>query len=160
MKKRGRHLVDQHLEGISRIALENYQQIIREYVRERHGVYALYKNNRLNYVGLATDLRRRLRHHLHDRHAHTWDRFSVYLTVSDKHLHELESLVIRIASPKGNRIMGKFPRSEDLKNEFRKAIKQFQRAMLKPLVEKQGLQPRKALQRKRPSSVHDSMTSS
>ena len=45
MKKRGRHLVDQHLEGISRIALENYQEIIREYVRGRHGVYALYKNN-------------------------------------------------------------------------------------------------------------------
>jgi hypothetical protein len=49
-------LVCQHLEHISRRALENYQEIIRRYVRNREGVYALYKRGKLYYVGLASDL--------------------------------------------------------------------------------------------------------
>ena len=36
-------LVSQHLENISREALEKYQNIIRRYVRRRQGVYALYR---------------------------------------------------------------------------------------------------------------------
>jgi hypothetical protein len=36
-------LVCQHLENISRDVLEEYQDIIRQYVRDRQGVYALYR---------------------------------------------------------------------------------------------------------------------
>lgn len=36
------HLVCQHLENISSDALERYQKIIRQYVRRRSGIYALY----------------------------------------------------------------------------------------------------------------------
>jgi hypothetical protein len=83
-------LVCQHLERLSRDVLGKYKDIIREYVRRRHGVYALYRGNRLYYVGLASNLRSRLNSHLRDRHANTWDHFSVYLTVGDEHLAELE----------------------------------------------------------------------
>jgi hypothetical protein len=71
-------LVCQHLENISRQALEKYQHIIKQYVRYRHGVYALYRRDKLYYVGLASNLRTRLGHHLKDRHGQSWDRFSVY----------------------------------------------------------------------------------
>lgn len=123
MSRKSGQLVCQHLEGISRKALEDYQAIIRDYVRHRHGVYALYRGDRLYYVGLASDLRTRLKHHLRDRHANTWDRFSIYITIGDHHLRELEALVLRIASPKGNRQRGKLPRSEDLHRRFRKDIR-------------------------------------
>ena len=83
-------LVCEHLEHISRKALEKYQTIIRHYVRNRHGVYALYKRDKLYYVGLASDLQWRLKHHLKDRHRESWDTFSVYITIGDKHLKELE----------------------------------------------------------------------
>jgi hypothetical protein len=56
-------LVCQHLENISRRALENYQNIIKEYVKGLHGVYALYRKNNLCYVGLASNLRNRLTTH-------------------------------------------------------------------------------------------------
>lgn len=98
MKSYKGQLVCQHLENISRDALENYQAVIKEFVKGRHGIYALYKKDKLYYVGLASNLRNRLKHHLRDRHAHTWDRFSVYLTIKDEHLKELESLILRIAS--------------------------------------------------------------
>lgn len=91
-------LVCQHLENISRHALEQYQDIIRDYVRHRQGVYALYRRGKLYYVGLASNLRSRLAHHLKDRHGDSWDRFSVYLTIGDSHLRELESLILQIVN--------------------------------------------------------------
>lgn len=61
-------LVSQQLENISREALGKYQDIIRQNVRRRHGVYALYRRGKLHYVGLASNLGSRLGHHLSDRH--------------------------------------------------------------------------------------------
>lgn len=126
-------LVCQFLENVSRDALEKYQDVIREFVRHRHGIYALYRRNRLYYVGLAKDLRWRLKQHLRDRHGASWDRFSVYITIGDRHLRELESLVLRITKPKGNEITGKFKRAENLKRALRRAIRMQHRAEIDAL---------------------------
>jgi predicted GIY-YIG superfamily endonuclease len=133
MKSSKGQLVSQHLENVSREALEKYQDIIKDYVRRRQGIYALFRRNRLYYVGLASNLRNRLKHHLKDRHAQTWDRFSVYLTIKDEHMHELEALVLRIASPKGNRQTGKLVRSQDLRPEFKRAIHKFHQKEIKAI---------------------------
>ncbi len=117
-------LVSQYLEGISRTALAEYQQFFREQARRRNGVYALYRKKKLYYVGLARDLRGRLRTHLRDKHGESWDRFSMYLTVGDDHIRELESLVLRIVRPTGNRQTGKFARAQNLRREFTRRVKQ------------------------------------
>lgn len=117
-------LVCQHLENISRDALEKYQDVIRGYVRGRQGVYALYRRDKLYYVGLASNLRMRLSHHLRNQHGDSWDRFSVYLTISDSHLRELESLILRIVKPRGNSQKGKFASSEDIKRKFGRDIRE------------------------------------
>jgi RAMA domain-containing protein/GIY-YIG catalytic domain-containing protein len=111
-------LVSQHLENISSDALEKYQDVIRTYVRRRQGIYALYRKDQLYYVGLAKNLRNRLKHHLRDRHKKLWDRFSVYLTVGDSHLKELESLILRTVKPQGNHQSGKFIKSENLRGRL------------------------------------------
>lgn len=133
MSKR-KSLVSQHLENISRDALEKYQNIIRRYVRRRQGVYALYRRNKLYYVGLAGNLRSRLSHHLRDRHGESWDRFSVYLTIGDSHLKELESLILRIVKPPANRVIGKFASSQDIRRLFAKDIRAHQRDELISLL--------------------------
>lgn len=120
---RAKPLVTQHLEGISRKVLEEQQHIIREYVRRRQGIYALFRRGKLYYVGLAGNLRSRLGHHLKDRHKDSWDAFSVYLTIGDDHLRELESLILRIAAPGGNKQKGKFAKSEDLRRRFRRDLR-------------------------------------
>ena len=127
MARRQDHLVTQHLENISRKALETYEGIIRKYVRRRYGIYALYRGKRLYYVGLASNLRSRLARHLRDRHSETWDRFSIYLTIGDRHLKELESLILRVSSPRGNLTKGKFARSVDLRRQFRREIGEHQK---------------------------------
>jgi hypothetical protein len=121
-------LVCQHLENISRDALKKHQDVIRNYVRGRHGVYALYKGDRLYYVGLATNLRGRLATHMRNQHGQSWDRFSVYLTIGDRSLRELEALLLRIVKPKGNNQIGKFAKSEDLKRRFGRDVREKNRA--------------------------------
>jgi hypothetical protein len=127
-------LVCQQLENLSRDVLQEYQDIIREYIRGRHGVYALYRKEKLYYVGLAINLRRRLKQHLKDRHGESWDRFSVYLTIEGHHTKELESLLLRIAKPQGNRQSGKFRQCENLKAKFACAVRAIQREELDEIL--------------------------
>ena len=124
MPKKKTALVSQYLEDISGDAIEDYQAFFREVARRRNGVYALYKGKRLYYVGLATNLSGRLKAHLRNRHGGHWDRFSIYLTVGDSHIRELEALVLRIVQPKGNRQIGKFPRAENLRQTFTGHVRQ------------------------------------
>lgn len=135
MAKRAQ-LVCQHLENISGDVLEEYQDIIRDYVSRRQGVYALYDEDGLYYVGLASDLSSRLKAHLKDKHAGHWERFSVYLTIGDKHLRELETLILHVVKPKleGNTKIGKFTRSESLQARLRKDITQRNREKVDHIV--------------------------
>ncbi len=151
MAKRSTPLVCEYLENISRKALEKYQPLIREYVKGKKGVYGLYKGDRLRYVGLATDLRRRLKSHLTDRHAQSWDKFSVYFTRNDEHLRELEALVIRIAGPRENRVRGKFAKADNLLGRFRGDISRFQKKELQEILGLDGqsrVQTRRAAKKK------------
>jgi predicted GIY-YIG superfamily endonuclease len=134
MARRSKPLVVEHLENISRKALEKYQPLIKEYVKGKKGVYALYRGDKLKYVGLATNLRSRLHTHLRDRHSQSWDKFSVYLTIDDEHLRELEALVIRIAAPKENRQKAKFSISENLLLRFRKDVSRYQQKELREIL--------------------------
>ncbi len=129
-KQKSAPLVIEHLEGISKFAIRKYPEIVTEFARKKSGVYALFNGNLLYYVGLAKNLRTRLRDHLKDRHAREWDRFSIYLTQNDEHLKELESLVLRIAMPKGNRVAGKFIESRDLMRLFKQKVQLMQRREL------------------------------
>jgi hypothetical protein len=137
MRKRS-NFVCQHLENISRDGLEKYQAIIRDFVRRRQGVYALYRKGKLYYVGLASNLRSRLTMHVRDRHKQSWDRFSVYLCIGDTHLRELEALILRIVQPKGNKQKGKLPGSEDLRRRLGRAMREYQREEFSALIGKRS----------------------
>jgi hypothetical protein len=128
-----KRLVIQHLENISYRVLEEYREVIKEIIKNKAGVYALYRRNKLYYVGLASNLMGRLKAHLKDRHHGSWEKFSVYLTVRDDHMKELESLLLRIVNPSGNRQIGKFANSDNLRSTLNQKMKEKdadQRALL------------------------------
>jgi len=127
MPKKNSQLVCQHLENISRRMLEEYQDVIRSFVRGRNGVYALYRRGKLYYVGLASSLSGRLKKHLRDHHSKSWDRFSVYLTIGPQYMKEIESVLIRISNPPGNKQKGKFVRSENLLPQLKAAYRERRR---------------------------------
>jgi len=115
-------LVCEHLENVARDLLQDYPGIVRSLARGGRGIYALYRGDRLYYLGLAANLRQRLSQHLRGRLRGSWDRFSVYLTVDDRHLHEMEALSLRISKPRGHRARPRLRRSENLGPELRRRI--------------------------------------
>jgi hypothetical protein len=117
-----KQLVLAHLERVSWEIMERHPKVLQSQIRGRSGVYALYKKDRLYYAGLASNLSARLKQHLRDRLRGSWDRFSVYLTVRDDHMKELESLILRIAKPSGNRTGGKFSKSKDLRRDLNRLM--------------------------------------
>lgn len=117
-------LFTEYLERVSGKLLEDeYRPVIARMIRGHAGVYALYKGERLYYVGLATNLLGRVGQHLKDRHAKRWDRFSVYLAAADEHIKPLESLLLRIALPKGNRVKGGLPGATDQRRKLIRAMR-------------------------------------
>lgn len=127
MPKKSKSLVCEHLEMVSGDVFEDFSSTISGYMRARQGVYALYKGDRLYYVGLTLDMKSRLKAHFRDRHQGNWDFFSVYLTKDHEHLKELEALVLRIAAPKGNSNKGKFSASINIKSKLAKDIRDIQK---------------------------------
>lgn len=124
MRKNKDGLVTEFFENISWELLEKYPQLVKEMIRGKAGVYALYYDKELYYVGLAVDLLRRLKQHIKDRHGEYWNRFSVYLVSKDEHTKPLESLVLRIAKPEGNGVKGKLPGADNKKKFIEKKIRE------------------------------------
>lgn len=123
MKRKTDGLVSEFFEKMSWEFLENYRDIINGMIKGKAGVYALYKGDRLYYVGLAVNLKRRLTQHLKDRHKGRWSHFSVYLVTEDDHIKPLESLVLRIADPVGNAVKGKLPGATNMRSSIVQKMK-------------------------------------
>ena len=144
-KRKSRKLVLGYLERVSSKVFSDFSTELTELVSKQHGVYALYKGDRLYYVGLATNLRNRIKHHRLDKHAGKWDKFSLYLVRNVEHIKEIESLILRIATPKGNAVRGRLPGAENLKRDLQAKIQKAQKKQLGKLLGSKihSRQPRK-----------------
>ncbi len=112
---KSRPLLWGYMEGISSKVFAKFPKALTDLIAKEHGIYALYKRDHLWYVGLATNLRGRVHAHLKDRHAKKWDRFSLYLVRKAEHIKELESLILRIATPRGAGVKGRLGGAANLK---------------------------------------------
>jgi hypothetical protein len=52
-----------------------------------------------------------------------WDHFSVYLTIGEHHIREMESLLVRISRPMGNKQIGKFAKCENLAVKLKRDVR-------------------------------------
>lgn len=126
VRRGSRPIVVGHLEKISSGVFEDFPEQVTGLIKKGQGVYALYRRNKLYYIGLAGDLRGRVKWHLKDRHKGKWDRFSLYMIRKTDHIREVESLLVRIADPDGNKQRGKLKVSKNLKRALNQAIRKRQ----------------------------------
>jgi len=126
--RKSKAIVSGYLEKVSSNVFEDFPQQLTGLIKkgQGQGVYALYRRDKLYYIGLASDLRRRIKWHLKDKHKGKWDRFSLYMIRKTDHIREVEALLVRIVEPKGNKQRGKLGRSKNLKRELDIGIKQKQ----------------------------------
>ncbi|MDE0518409.1 MAG: GIY-YIG nuclease family protein [Bdellovibrionales bacterium] len=126
-------ILTQQLEGISKKIFERYKKEVIQYIGNKPGVYALYDEKELYYVGRASDLAKRVNHHLKDRHSALWTHFSVYFTKKAQYANDIEAVIISIAQPKGNKIKPRLGKEKKLKDILRKAIKENHQEELREL---------------------------
>lgn len=147
--KRTHRLVTGYIEHVSSKVFSDFPNELTEIVAKRHGIYALYKGKRLYYVGLASNLRGRVKQHLKDKHSGKWDKFSVYLVRKVDHIRELEALLLRVVDPKGNTKSGKLKEADDLKPLLIDRIKIVQASKLESLVGSRKRRKKKAITKTR-----------
>lgn len=122
-QRKSRKLIRGVLDKVSSKLFSDYSKELTQLIGREHGVYALYKGAKLYYVGLATNLRNRIKVHLKDKHAGKWDKFSLYLVRKVDHIREIESLLLQIVGPAGNATKGRLRHAENLKKELGTRIK-------------------------------------
>ena len=132
-RRRREALVHRHLEYVSRGLLERHPDVVRQFIGRNNGIYALYRKSKLYYVGLTSALRGRLRAHGKNQHGKSWDRFSIYLTIKDQHLREIEALLLRVARPPGAKQRGKLAQSQDMRRRIARMIREKQRSEVSSL---------------------------
>jgi len=113
--RRPKSIITGHLEKIGSNVFDGYSSVITDLLQGHQGIYALYKKEKLYYVGLASNLKSRIKAHNKDKLQNKWTRFSLYIIRKEEHIKEIESLVLRIAYPKGNSVKGNLKQSKDLR---------------------------------------------
>jgi len=143
-KRRGtRSIIQGHLEKVGSGVFERYKDAITSLIAGNQGVYALYRRRKLYYIGLASDLRGRIKHHLKDKHRGKWDQFSLYIIRKEDHIREVEALLVRIAEPGGNSQKGKLIRSRNLQPELKREVKRRQEEEREKLFEHYAVRVKK-----------------
>jgi len=109
-----------------------FKDKLEELLRGYAGIYALYKGERLYYVGLARNLHGRVSWHLRDRHAGKWNNFKIFRIQKVRYLKDIETLIHHIAETKGNRAKGRVPKDADLNFALREVLHEYEKR-IRPL---------------------------
>jgi len=119
-------LVKGFLERKDRKAFEILLPEYKDVIGDSSGIYALYKGNKLYYVGIAKNLLWRVDNHTRDKHKNKWDKVSFFVIDRHRYSKDIETIILRIANPKGNETRGKFERHYELQdklNQIRRNLK-------------------------------------
>lgn len=123
-------LIKGSLERIPAGTIEDaaFRKRLRKMMRGWAGIYALYRDDKLYYVGLAKSSFWRLWGHFkRDHHAGKWNNFSVFRFKKVRYLKDLETLILHISKPKGNKVRGTIPKDYELTRELRKEATVFRK---------------------------------
>ncbi len=121
--RKSKPIVEAYLERIGQKVFKDFSSVITGLIKGHQGIYALYKKDKLYYIGLASNLKTRIKHHLNDKHKNCWTHFSLYIISKQEHIKEFESVVLRIAYPKGNSVKGKLSRAKNLRPSLKRGLK-------------------------------------
>ena len=152
-----RDLLRNRLEMVSKDLFKKHFAEITDLIGNSPGIYALYDGDELYYVGKSTELRKRVRHHLRDRHLASWTHFSLYLVHREEHIHEIESLLVRIANPKGNRVIPRGKSRGALIKTLKALVRKRQKDEFETLFasELDGKRTRRARKSRHPASLEN-----
>ncbi len=104
-----------------------FKEGLEKLLRKDAGIYALYREDKLYYVGLTRNLFGRIKWHQRDRHAGRWDSFVVFRIKRVGFLKDIETLITRIIEVPGNRQRGNVPRDADINRLLQRILRDHRR---------------------------------
>jgi hypothetical protein len=109
---------------ISVLEIDIFRKEMGTMLKHNSGVYVLYKNKKLYYIGIAHDLFWRLQQHTRDKHKNKWNRFSAFIVGRGKYLKDIESMFHRISKTPGNIVRGKFKEHYYYDHKIKRMVKE------------------------------------
>lgn len=104
-----------------------FEKRLKDLMRGYAGIYALYKGDKLYYVGLTRNLHGRISWHLKDRHGGRWDHFKIFRIQKVRYLKDIETLIHHIAETPGNRAKGQVPRDSNLTHALWEVFREYEK---------------------------------
>ena len=105
-KRKKRYLVNKSKEFVNK---EDGFKDVPHSRMKGSGIYALYNNYGLYYVGLSnSSLRSRIRAHARGRRKNNWNKYSWYHIPRVSDVKEIETILLKIINPQGNKVQGRF----------------------------------------------------
>lgn len=117
-------LISAYLEGISLDALFDLYDELKDALQDKPGLYALYKDSNLHYIGMSKNLFGRIDWHRKDHHKGKWNYFSAYILRKSHYSKDMEAVMLRIGDPKGNKKSGNFHYKANVNKKLKAAIKE------------------------------------
>lgn len=121
------NLVKGFIPPISRsfLELDFFRKEIKEMLKGNSGLYVLYDNGELYYVGITSkDLFWRLYHHTRDKHKNKWNKFSVFIIARGRYLKDIETMAHLISNPPANLWKGRFKEHYQYDEKIKKMVKE------------------------------------
>ena len=128
-KRKSHRLIRAYAEKLPGQVLGVFWKEFHGLLRGHSGIYVLYKDAVPHYVGRASKLSWRIRNHQNDRLKGKWDSFSLYVVRGDRHVKDVESLLLRIVKPKGALVSGRFRGAENLKKSLLPLLERYADAL-------------------------------
>jgi hypothetical protein len=104
-----------------------FRKSLQDIMRGNAGIYALYRGEHLYYAGLTRNLLGRIKLHQRDRHANRWDHFVIFRIHRVRFLKDVETLILNLVKPPGNRHIGHVPRDADLNRVLKETLREYRR---------------------------------
>ncbi len=92
-------LIQYALDNIKRESFSVIKRELSGVLKDRSGIYALYKNGNVVKVGLGTNIFWRIKGHAKSKRI-DWDTVSLFIIRNIKYIRDVETAVNRIAKPK------------------------------------------------------------
>jgi len=124
--KKGK-LISEKLEGIPADSLQILSKDMKELLGKKPGIYALYNKKKLYYVGMATNLHKRLKDHQRARRSRKWNKISIFVINKTQYLKDVELAVINISNPPGNEQKGKIPKNNYLQKKYNEIVRRYKK---------------------------------
>ncbi len=103
-----------------------FEDGLKKIMRRSSGIYALYKNEDLYRVGLTKDLMWRMKGYRKGSHAGKWNKFVIFRIRREDLLKDIETLILNLTNPPGNKTSGRVPKDADINRVLKKMAREYE----------------------------------